>query len=443
MLGLLQNSFVFVGLIGVSSTCPPLDIPQKFEVSTYEDFLKMQVAAEREEKARKEAEVAAQKAQAEADLQEDIDFAVSKLGNFNNPEASEKYIGELLKVHEANPQSIAGPQIDAEKRRERLQKIGKVLGNSRMGDARLRFGEDAEYKFEQRYKEAMELANALEDQTGESVWDYAFFEAIAGNTRTHFYHVMQMTEHSKGRGLNEIRRMMDEVIRKSEGTPDSELKYSRHLAGTNMRVAIHHLTVYGVKEDVDHLARYSQAAKKLELKEAAVQGAFDSLVLSHRLWAAELALHLKNQDRAASIESLKSLRTRILNGDYRPLEKSVALNPNKIFLESLLRAQSVFGFEGFEIFESSVISNLRSSDDNLGLMLEFLARQEVLKIKANQAPNNQAVKEIDDYHRRYWKVSRKGGRRALTPTMTWNGQAGEMIRELDQLRGLDYDRFTR
>ena len=362
-------------------------------------------------------------------LQSKITSLIKKLAVFGGGEESEIAVKELLKIHKANPQAIAGPQINSQIREMRAAKIGMTLGNSHLGDAALSREADRGYNFGGRYKDAIELANTIEDQSGVKVWDYAFREAVAGNTRPHAIHVIELVKAAKGRGLDEVRRTMDRYIEKAQDPKISTENFFMQHGQTNFEIYHEMFHEYGALEDVERLRRYAKVHEVRKHRQQADQAYLDALFVEHRLWARQTGFHLGTKNEEKAVAQLREFRDAIKQGKYEPFEREERrLDPEGLFLDSLMSVQSALGFTAVDEFEVDVLDSFKNSDNHVNLKIEFLATQEVLKRKAGVSGNSRAINLLDEFDKGEIEIERD--------SLDWGKQAQKKVQELKALRNI-------
>jgi hypothetical protein len=363
----------------------------------------------------------------EIDLQKQINELTRQLGGFGRGEESEKAIRELLKIQKQNKYSIAGPQIPPDVRKWRAAKIGMTLGNSHMGDAAQLRGEDRQYEFEKRYKDALELANSIEDETQENVWQYVFLEAVGGNTRPHAFHVLSLVKAANGRGIDEVRRVMDLYIEKAQDPKYRTDKFFLPHGENNFGIFHGLLLTHGKDEDVERLRKYAKVHEVRKQQELAREARIDALYLHHRLWVARASKHLTSRDTQSAVAELRSFQNEIKKGTYEPFESDPKLDPEGLFLNALINTQSVLGFEPLKEFEDDIINSFETSEDHISLKIEFLATQETLKRKKSSTPNARSLNLLLNYE--------KGEIESSEGAINYGRNAQKKLRELRQLQG--------
>jgi len=363
-------------------------------------------------------------------LQKRIHFLIKDLDAYGAGAEAEKAISELLKIQKENPNAIAGPQISYKVREERGRKIGRALGNSHMGDAALSRRDDPEYKFALRYKDAMELASLIEDQTGQRVWYFAIEEAIHGNSRPHALHVLELVKSSSGRGIEFVRRAMDEFIISYRDPSISDEKHFLPFGQTNFEIFHGLLLKHGNEGDVDRLRLYASIQSARKNQREADRAMLDALLIQHRLWSTEMKDRLKARDLSGSLKELRYLDQQIKAGKYQALEEDAQFDPEGIFLEALINLQLAFSYQSVQEFEDDVIDSIDKSKDHIGLKIEFLALQEILKRKANEEGNVRALNVIDAFEGGKIKRDRSA--------IDWSKDVGRKLRMLRELRGMTH-----
>ncbi len=365
--------------------------------------------------------------QKEIDLQKQINELTRKLRGFGWGEESEQAIRELLKIQKQNKHSITGPQIPPDVRKWRAAKIGMTLGNSHIGDAAQLRGDDRQYEFEKRYKDALELANLIEDQTQEDVWRYAVLEAVGGNTRPHAFHVLSLVKSAKGRGIDEVRRLMDLYTEKAQDPKYQTDKFFLPHGENNFGIFHGLLLTHGNEEDVLRLRRYAKVHEVRKQQELAREAQIDALYLHHRLWVERTSKHLTSRDAQSAVAELRSFESEIKKGTYQHFESDRTLDPEGLFLEALIGTQSALGFEPLKEFEDGIINSLKTSDDHVRLKIEFLAAQETLKRKQSVTHNARALNVLLEFE--------KGKIESSEDSLDWGKNTHQKLRELRQVQG--------
>jgi hypothetical protein len=365
--------------------------------------------------------------QKEIDLQKQINELTRKLRGFGWGEESEQAIRELLKIQKQNKHSITGPQIPPDVRKWRAAKIGMTLGNSHIGDAAQLRGDDRQYEFEKRYKDALELANLIEDQTQEDVWRYAVLEAVGGNTRPHAFHVLSLVKSAKGRGIDEVRRLMDLYTEKAQDPKYQTDKFFLPHGENNFGIFHGLLLTHGNEEDVLRLRRYAKVHEVRKQQELAREAQIDALYLHHRLWVERTSKHLTSRDAQSAVAELRNFQNEIQKGTYEHFESDPRLDPEGLFLKALISTQSALGFEPLKEFEDDIINSFETSEDHFSLKIEFLATQETLKRNKASTPNARSLNLLLNYE--------KGEIESSEGAINYGRNGHKKLRELRQAQG--------